>query len=162
MDADGHGPVPGISVVRVAANGTRLGGTTDEEGLWIFDEHYTGTVTVLLAGHGWDGQFYVFQPSEWVNEVSANIGLFEGGGSAIFENGTGHIKGVSGRLNPIRDTADRTYIYGDNISFGDSPAQPFQFSPGEPFDAEDAHGHRISLTVPAIVGRTSLVRYRYL
>ena len=53
------------------------------------------------------------------------------GGSVIFPEATGHLPGLKGRLNPIRDTLDRTYLYAANIAIGQGRQQPVHFVPGE-------------------------------
>ncbi len=39
-----------------------------------------------------------------------------GGGSVVFDESTGHVPGLAGRLNPILDTSHRTYLYASNIA----------------------------------------------
>ena len=34
----------------------------------------------------------------------------------IFPEATGQVPGLEGRLNPIRDTHDRTYLYASNVA----------------------------------------------
>ena len=45
------------------------------------------------------------------------------GGAVIFPEATGHVPGVTGRLNPIRDTQNRTYLYASNIAINDGRAK---------------------------------------
>ena len=47
------------------------------------------------------------------------------GGSAIFPEATGSLPGLNGRLNPIRDALDRTYLYATNIAVGRADRSPF-------------------------------------
>ena len=43
-------------------------------------------------------------------------------GSIVIRQGTGHIPGLTGRLNPILDTLGRTYLYRGPIT-----AQPLRY-----------------------------------
>ena len=82
------------------------------------------------------------------------------GGSVIFEKGTGHLPGLSGRLNPIRDTLDRTYLYADNIAVNEGAPQPVHFTLGEDLRLMDADGVGMRVRVREILGRAALVDYR--
>lgn len=150
----------GIDVARVASNGTYMRGRTNEEGRWAFSDAFLGTVTLLAAAPGWNGTFHVLEEEKWTSPLLMETEPLREGGSIIFERGSGEIPGLSGRLNPIRDSLGRTYIYGDNLSFNDSPDQPFNFIAGANFSVADAVANEFSVSVLAILGRTSLMRYR--
>lgn len=162
LDAATDHPVKGVQIARVAANGTRLMGETGEDGAWSYGEHYPGAVTLMAAAPSWTGGTRFLQPNEWDGPAEIRVEQLSTGGSLIFESGTGHVPSFSGRLNPIRDAQKRNYIYGNNISFEESADQPFHFSIDRSFVAEDAYGARVRLTVLAIVGQTSLLRYALL
>ena len=51
---------------------------------------------------------------------------------------TGYLPGLSGRLNPKRDTHDRTYLYASNIAINEGKQQPVHFIPGEDLRLTDA------------------------
>lgn len=159
LDAATDHPVKGVQIARVAANGTRLMGETDDNGMWAYSEHYPGAVTLMAAAPSWSGGTTFLQPNDWDGPAEIRVEQLSRGGSLIFESGTGHVPSFTGRLNPIRDAQKRNYIYGDNISFEDSSDQPFHFSIDRSFVAEDAYGARVRLTVLAIVGKTSLLHY---
>jgi hypothetical protein len=152
----------GVEVLRLAANGTYLEGQTSGDGLWKFEDFYPGTVTLLTAAIGWSGSMQVMEESEWPDPLRLVMDPLPAGGSIIIRRGSGTVPPLSGRLNPIRDSLGRTYIYGDNISFADSPDQPFAFKEGKPFRAEDASEAVVDLTVVVTLGKTSLIRYRLL
>ena len=82
------------------------------------------------------------------------------GGSAIFPKATGNLPGLRGRLNPKRDTSDRTYLYADNIAIEEGRQQPVSFRLGKPMKLTDAFGSELSVTIIDIVGRSVLVEYR--
>jgi hypothetical protein len=155
-------PIASADCVRVAANGTFLDGRTGEDGVWAFSDPYKGTVTALVAANGRVGAVRSVTRSEWSGRLELEMPGQPRGGSRIFRTGSGELPGLVGRLNPIRDTLGRTYMYGDNLSFQDSPEQPFSFSENQPFTVEDAFGTVFEVTVRAILGRTSLLDYRSL
>lgn len=158
VDSDGR-PIPGVTVARVAANGTYILDKTAANGKWTFNEHFGGAVTLMAAAESWSGTTQLLQPDDWNSEATLEMEAMPTGGSAIFEDGSGHLPGLDGRLTPIRDTHNRTYIYGKNLSFRDRPDQPASFDLDSTFTAEDADGVRMQLTVLGIIGRTSLFRY---
>ena len=84
------------------------------------------------------------------------------GGSVIFPEATGNIPGLSGRLNPIRDTQDRTYLYASNIAINEGQQQPVTFIPGEDLRLTDADGRELMVRIVAIIGRSALLEYRRL
>ena len=82
------------------------------------------------------------------------------GGSVIFPEATGDLPGLKGRLNPIRDTHDRTYLYASNIAINEGRQQPVHFVPGEDLRLTDADGSGLLVRIVDIVGRSALVGYR--
>ena len=82
------------------------------------------------------------------------------GGSVIFSEATGCVPGLNGRLNPIRDTHDRTYLYASNIAINEGEQQPVHFIPGEDLRLTDAEGTELLVRIVDIVGRSALVEYR--
>ena len=51
-----------------------------------------------------------------------------GDGSVILEEATGEIPGLHGRLNPIRDSLDRTYLYANRMAVNNGAKQPVNFA----------------------------------
>ena len=82
------------------------------------------------------------------------------GGAVVFPNGTGHLPGLRGRLNPKRDASDRTYLYADNVAIDEGRQQPVSFLPGRPLRLTDASGVEMSATIVDIIGRSALVEYQ--
>ena len=100
---------------------------------------------------------------EWIPErgdLLLELQPLQNGGSAIFPQSSGHLPGLRGRLNPIRDTSDRTYLYADNIAVDGGRQQPVHFRLGRPMRLTDASGFELSVTIVDIIGRSSLVEYR--
>lgn len=150
-------PVAGAHVATVARNGTHVDGRTDESGTVVLRLPARRLVTVYAA-HSLAAPALV-QDHDPANDLEIVLPRRLGVGSLIFESGIGHVPGLSGRLNPIRDTQDRCYLYADNISVNDQPTQPYHFSPGQPLELEDAQGERVLVTIVEIIGRSSLVRF---
>ena len=81
------------------------------------------------------------------------------GGSAIFPEATGHIPGFKGRLNPIRDALDRTYLYASSVAVGQGRPQPVHFVPGEALQLTDSDGVVRFVRIIEIIGRSALVEH---
>ena len=82
------------------------------------------------------------------------------GGSIIFSEAAGYLPGLKGRLNPIRDTHDRTYLYASNIAIDGGKQQPVQFAYGEELRLTDADGREMLVRFLDIGGRSALLEYR--
>ncbi len=72
----------------------------------------------------------------------------------------GHLPGVEGRLNPILDSLDRTYLYADNIAINDGERQPVHFVLNEPVRLTDAQGASATLWFREMLGASSVFDYR--
>lgn len=155
-------PLEGANVLALFPNKTWHQETTNESGEAVFNLHTANLpMTVFVAKHGYSGE--VFQ--NWLpNQGGQLIELTKlpSGGSTIFPNATGNLPDLKGRLNPILDTSDRTYLYADNIAVEDGQQQPVTFRLGKPLKLTDAFGTEKSLTILAIMGRSSLLEYRSL
>ena len=73
---------------------------------------------------------------------------------------TGHIPGLEGRLNPILDASERTYMYASNIAIDEGRQQPATFAYNSPIKLTDAYGTSMNVRVIIMVGRSALVEYR--
>ena len=65
-----------------------------------------------------------------------------------------------GRLNPIRDRLDKTYLYASNIAINEGLQQPVDFTLGEDIRLTDADGRELLIRIVDIVGRSALAEYR--
>ena len=105
--------MPGVNLLILFPNRTWKRATTDQEGgaaVDLYTTHLPMTVFAAAAG------FTARVERDWVPEQRA-LGIeLPGGGSCIFAEATGYIPTLAGRLNPIRDTHDRTYLYAANIA----------------------------------------------
>ncbi|MDE0432655.1 MAG: putative DNA binding domain-containing protein [Bryobacterales bacterium] len=153
-------PLPGIDVLALFPNKTWRQGKTDEAGEVAFDLHSTHLpMTVYAAAPGFAARL----TREWVPQQGGlllDLERLPSGGSVIFPQATGHLPGLTGRLNPIRDTSDRTYLYADNIAIEQGRQQPVHFRLSRPMRLTDAFGVELSVTIVDVVGSSALVEYR--
>ena len=156
-----HGdPLLGVNLLVLFPNKTWKHGTTDRNGEAQVDLHSTHLpMTVFAAAVG----FAAHVENDWLpanGTLTIEIQRLPDGGSVIFPDATGYLPGLSGHLNPIRDTHDRTYLYASNIAINEGKQQPLSFMPGEDLRLTDAEGEELIVRIVAIVGRSALVEYR--
>ena len=156
----GGQPLPGATVLALFPNKTWKDATTDGNGEATVDLYTTHLpMTVFAAATGYRG----YVEREWLPSPGAlSIGLqpLRGGGSLIFAEGTGYLPVVKGRLNPIRDTHDRTYLYASNISINRGKQQPVSFTFAERLRLTDADGREAIIRILDVVGRSALLEYQ--
>lgn len=156
-----HVPLAGADVLALFPNRTWKRGSTDFEGETNLDLHAVHLpMTVFVAAPG----CAAYVEHDWVpaqRPLSIDVAPLPGGGSVVFPESTGHIPGLAGRLNPILDTSNRTYLYASNIVINGGRQQPVYFIPGEEeLHLMDANGAEFAVRVAAITGRSSLLEYR--
>lgn len=154
-------PLEGATVLALFPNKTWKLAVTDSEGEAQLEmQSAVLPMTVFVASEacaahverGW-------VPAE--RALAVDLAAAPVGGSAVFAESTGYLPGLAGRLNPIRDTHDRTYLYADNIAIDGGRQQPVHFAVGtEQLRLEDSNGQILLVTVTAIEGRSSLLDYR--
>ena len=153
-------PAPETDLLALFPNRTWQQAVTDADGEAILDLHTTHLpMTVFAAAPG--RVAYVNQswtPSE--GALAIELEELHAGGSVIFPEASGHLPGLRGRLNPIRDNHGRTYLYASNIAINRGEPQPVSFLPGEELRLTDADGRELWVRIVSIVGRSSLVEYR--
>lgn len=156
----GGRPLPGVELLVLFPNKTWKQATTDQDGGATVDLYTTHLpMTVFAAAPG----FSAHVEREWVPEQRA-LGIelqgLPGGGSCIFAEATGDVPTLTGRLNPVRDTHDRTYLYASNIAIDQGRQQPVHFLLGEELRLTDANGREMFVRIVDVVGRSALVEYR--
>ena len=153
-------PLPGIDVLVLFPNKTWKAGTTDESGETAVDLHTTELpMTVFAAAPG----YATHVQTEWIpndGPLDVELSALPAGGSVIFPERTGEIPGLKGRLNPIRDQLDRTYLYATNLAINEGRREPVAFLPGEPLRITDPDGAERLVRIVSIVGQSALVEYR--
>ena len=123
-------------------NKTWKGATTDKRGEAAVDLHTTQlpmTVFAVAPGHAAHLE-RDWTPSE--RALAIDLAALPEGGSVIFPEATGHLPGLKGRLNPIRDTHDRTYLYASNIAIGRGRTTAGPFHPGRGTATDRCRGDR--------------------
>lgn len=151
-------PVAGVRVGVIRPNGTASYGTTDNSGNVQLNMPGRELVDIHLACIGYSP--VLIKSHDSAEDIAVDMINEPGVSGAIFESSTGHLPGLSGRLNPIED-GGRYYVYGDNIAADGMPARPAHFIPGRPMAMEDAAGNRLLVTFLAVVGNHSLIRYEH-
>ena len=153
-------PLSGVELLVLFPNKTWKRATTDENGEAQVDLHTTHLpMTVYAAAPG----FAAYLEHNWVPErggLEIKMRSLQNGGSVIFPEATGNIPGLSGGLNPIRDTHDRTYLYASNIAINEGKQQPVTFTFGEDLHLTDADGRELIVCIVAIIGHSALIEYR--
>ncbi len=158
--ADGQ-PIAEANVLALFPNKTWKQAITDETGTAILDLHSALLpMTIFVAAAGFAAySMRDFIPAQGTLDVHLNS--LADGGAVIFSNAVGYLPGLEGRLNPIQDTHDRTYLYADNIAINGGLQQPVQFALGEELYLCDAEGKKASVCIVDIVGPSALVEYQH-
>ena len=152
-------PLPGVDLLLLFPNKTWKQATTDEQGEAAIDLHTTQLpMTVFASAPRHTAQLERdWTPSE--RALAIDLEALPAGGSVIFPEATGHLPGLKGRLNPIRDSHNRTYLYASNIAIDEGKQQPVHFIPGEELQLTDAEGTELHVRIVDIVGRSALIEY---
>jgi len=157
----GGRPLAGVDVVALFPDATWVRGTTGEHGEARLELHSTHLpMTVFAAAPGLAaGLADGWIPAEGALAVDLHP-VDVGGGSLIMEEASGEVPGLLGRLNPIRDHLDRTYLYANRIAINDGAPQPVHFTFGETLRLSDPLGAELEVEIVDIVGKSALVQYR--
>lgn len=156
-DMDGT-PISDAHVLLVAENSTFFEDHTDNKGSSTFKSLPRKVYSIYIAHHFYPAHAIDnYTPS---NDLNIFIKKIDDIGSMICADGTGHIQGLDGRLNPILDSSNRTYLYADNISIDGGKNQPVTFEIGKPLVLEDRNDVVMILDFLRIKGRSSLIQYR--
>ena len=153
-------PLAGSDVLALFPNKTWKRAATDENGEAELDLHTTHLPMIVFAAAP---DYAAYVEREWVpsqGALAVELEPLREGGSVIFEESTGYLPVVQGRLNPIRDIHDRTYLYATNIAIDQGKQQPVHFALGEDLRLTDADGREAMVRIVDVVGRSALLEYR--
>ena len=153
-------PLPGADVLALFPNKTWKHSTTNDDGeasVELYTSNLPMTVFAAAAQHA------ARLEREWTpsrGALTIDLQTLSQGGSVIFPEAVGHLPTLRGRLNPIRDAHDKTYLYASNIAINQGQPQPVHFTPGEELRLTDADGHEAQIRILDVVGRSALIEYR--
>ncbi|WP_439148350.1 TIR domain-containing protein [Vibrio sp.] len=149
-------PIQGASVVAIADNNTTKSASSNQDGVAELTISTRRNYQLLVAHPQFPGA--IIQAWDSGDDINITIAASENTGSTICMS-TGYIPGLQGRLNPILDTSNRTYLYADNIAISGGKNQPVTFAINTPFELEDCDGVIMEVRVLHIQGRTSLLQF---
>ena len=158
-NGDTDAPIPGVHVLMIYPNKTYQEARTDTFGYADFVLHAKLPMTVLCAAPGFSAS--VASGHEPDGSLDLDMQPAPHGGSLIIANRTGHLPRIEGRLNPILDTLDRSYLYADNVAVNDGQQQPVRFNLNEPVRLTDSMGTSATLWFREMVGASCVFDYRY-
>ena len=157
---DHNTPLSDVHILMIFPNNTPATAKSDQFGeaelyLYTLDE----PMTIYAAKEG----YHAYLQENWnptTESLKIQMDKLDKGGSIIFENGTGYIPNLDGRLNPISDTLDRTYLYTSNtISINGGKAKPVTFSIGENMHLQDKWNNEYNIRIISIRNEMSLIEY---
>ena len=152
--------VAGADVLVLFPNKTWKRATTDANGEATVSLHTsTLPMTVFVAKDGHAAHI----DRQWIpsdGALAVDLAPLPDGGSVVFPEATGHLPELDGRLNPIRDTRDRTYLYADNVAINRGQPQPVHFTLNEELHLVDSNGRELWVKIVEVVGRAALLEYR--
>lgn len=152
-------PLSGVSVLMLFPNKTWRDSKTDTFGRAEFVLHAQLPMVVFVASKGY--RAIVVNGHDPIKPLTVELQPTENGGSMIFAESSGSIPRIRGRLNPILDTLDRTYLYANNVAINDGKTQPVQFILNEPVRLTDAYGEKATIWFREILGSSSVFDYEY-
>ena len=152
-------PLRDVHVVALYPNKTFLEARTDGFGNADFELYAELPLTILCAAPGL--RAHVERGHRGGEGLTVEMRTADHGGSMIIANGTGHLPGIKGRLNPILDDLDRSYLYAANVAINDGRQQPVYFVLDGPVRLTDSLGARATLWFREMLGSSFVFDYRY-
>lgn len=153
-------PLAGADVLVLFSNNAWKRAVTDENGEATVSLHSTHLpMTVFVAAKG----FAAHVERNWIpaqRALAVEIDSLSEGGSVIFTEPVGRVPGLAGRLNPVIDAYDRTYLYASDVAVEGGKRQPVHFVLGQDLLLIDADGREKAVRIVEILGRSSILEYR--
>lgn len=153
---DEGAPIEGCKITLQADNGTANSITSNKDGEAMLNLKIR-RLSTLLASHPMFPAA-VYEQVDPNGSIDITLPRVDNMGSVTMDS-TGYIDGLKGRLSPIIDTSNRTYLYADNIAIDGGKNQPANFNVNVPLVLEDADGTVVYATVKHIAHRISLIQY---
>ncbi|MYC34760.1 MAG: hypothetical protein F4X64_16490 [Chloroflexi bacterium] len=157
-----HSPLNEAMVLVAYPNGTKKSVGTDQSGTCAIDLYRDDISVRLIAaasGHYPYQCEFDLKKIQGPVAITMNQGDGQWGNSAIFNGRTGYIPRIEGRLNPIHDTSDRYYLYGDSLAINGGGRQPVHFNPGEWLAIEDSQSMECSVKFIIVEDHFTLLEY---
>ncbi len=151
-------PLSDVHVLLIYPNRTYREARTDPSGHADFLLYARLPVTVLCAAKGFVAEVVYAHPFD---PIDLRMRPAPDGGSWIIANQTGHLPGIRGRLHPLLDALDRTWLYADTVAINDGVPQPVRINLNEPVHLTDSRGARATLWFREMVGTSCVFDYRY-
>ena len=151
-------PIEGALVVAIADNNTTKSSTSDINGIADLVILTRRRYQLLISHPDYPGA--IINSWDPGDDIRITLADTENTGSIVCM-GTGYIPGLKGRLNPILDTKNRTYLYAENIAINGGQQQPTTFLIENPIELEDSDGVIMEVTVLHIQGIVSLIQFVY-
>ena len=155
----GGRPLPDADLLFLYSNKTWTRAITNDDGEAVVNLHTTVlpmTVFASAPNHA------AFLERDWIpreRTLAIDLDTLLEGGSVIFEEATGTLPGLNGRLKVISDAHDRSFLYAMNVTINQGQQQPVHFFSGEEMHLTDADGTELNVRVVDIVGRSTIVEY---
>ena len=149
-----------VHVLMLYPNKTYREAHTDVFGHADFVLHTRLPMTVLCAAPGFQAQVASHDAANQSTGIHVAMEPKPDGGSQIIANRTGHLDGIQGRLAPILDRLDRTYLYAANIAINDGLPQPAHFKLNEPIRLTDSLGNNATVWFREMRGASCVFDYR--
>ena len=149
-------PIAKANIYLIADNNTCLKAVTNENGFASININVRRKYSLFVASENYPS--YVLDEIDPQCNMKIKLHSSENIGAIICDS-TGYIPGLKGRLNPILDTLNRTYLYANNIAINGGKIQPVTFEIDEPLDLEDCEGVIMQITVKSILGNISLIEF---
>jgi hypothetical protein len=149
-------PIEACQLTIQAENGTSNANATGDDGSATFDLKVRRPSTLLVSHPTFPAAVHKQVDPDGLMTITLprmdNIG-------SVTMSGTGYIPGLRGRLNPILDSSNRTYLYAHNIAIDGGKRQPVTFAINVPFELEDADGTVVFATVKHMQADIALLQY---
>ena len=160
-DAESREPVRDAEVLMLYPNNTYREERTDIFGNADFELHAHLPMTVFCAARGLCARVAEHDATPGSPAfIELAMDPQPEGGSQIIANRTGDLAGIDGRLNPVLDRHDRTYLYADNVAINDGQPQPVHFKLNEPVRLTDSLGNHATLWFREMRGASCVFDYR--